>query len=103
MRFSVLVVLCCLPMVLSACSSDVPSEELEADPGVETSGDVPGEADETPVAVPVPTTLNLASANGTVEADGYRLRFSLSAPIQAAPAENEGYQLNSITTVQSGQ
>jgi hypothetical protein len=102
MRFSTLVVLLCLPILLLSCGSDVPPQE-QLDPGDEVTPDVPtGEADGrvTPVAQ-LPNTLSLTAAGGTAEADGYRLRFTLSAPIQANAAENEAYRLNSTISIQA--
>jgi hypothetical protein len=49
----------------------------------------------------LPNTLSLTAAGGTAEADGYRLRFTLSAPIQANAAENEAYRLNSTISIQA--
>ena len=110
MRFPILVVLLCVPLLLMSCSSDVPIqepslEEPSPDPGVEATGDVPtGEGDGTVTpAAQIPNVFSVTSAGGTAEADGYRLRFTLSAPIQADTAENEVYRLNSTIPVQAGQ
>ena len=85
------------------CSSAAEPEQppTESDVGNEADGTIstPDLTDEAQTPPELPTATGFAATAGSAESSGYRLRFSLSAPLRAGPAESENYQMNAIISI----
>lgn len=98
-------------LLLSGCSSTAEPNEPspEGDVGHEVGGSIPS-PDVTdsatgivePPAPELPTATGIAATAGSAESGGYRLRFSLSAPLRAGPAKSDGFRMNTIISIGAG-
>lgn len=91
-------------LLVFGCSSAAEPEQqppAEGDVGQQTDGatPTPDVVEEVQTPPELPTATGFAATAGSAESSGYRLRFSLSAPLRAGPAQSENYQMNAIISM----